>query len=580
MLRGSRGDRPGNQPHPGRDGIENGGEFLRRLLQLLHDLDGKPYGQLRRIYGDHADRDMALVVDHVQGDPYANASRLHLELPPQFHPNLALPQDAFERLAMEDLFLREFARRLPEESLPAGDGGGGRLRTARPDATIRPRSAAQMGKLLTLRFSYAFPAQNRRILAEPVAEVLANRLPALALDIANGVTRERILELAQHLRKRQMVREAMSASGIVAFLPEGSCVRREESGAASPKAVRLALPTELSTTLSLADGSTLSGLAIRKGVTVLVGSAFHGKTTFLEALETCRADVGPSDGLALACSTRRTETVTVEEDRRVGTCDLSPFFRRLPGQDPSRFSVDEASGATSQAANLVESLTCGSELLLIDEDASAANFLTRDPIISRLLPEGESVVPLADRCAELDARGVSMVVVAGASSQWLSVADQVMVLARFQPQDATAKARTVAPVAGEKPPACDWDVVLGDQLMEQWKELASVPATKLKVQDGIVRFAKAAESRLPRRFASDDTLRGAAHLLCQWMRHCRDRNLPPTRKGLVAYLDERRLAADPWGHAVGHDLAFPTGRESWALWTRMKAGSGEAEDED
>ncbi len=525
---------------------------------------------------------MAIVVDHIQGDPYAPASRLHLELSPEFHPNLSIPKDAFERLAAEDLFLREFARRLPDESMPAGDGGGGRFRTARPDATIRPRSAANFGKLLTLRFSYAFPAQNRRIMGEPAAEVLANRIPGMALDIANTVTKERIQELADHLRRRQSLRETMAEAGIVSFLPEGSCVRREESGLASPMAVKLQVPADLTTTLTLPDGTSLSGLAIRKGVTILVGSAFHGKTTFLEALETCRADLGPADGLAMACSTRKTETVTVEEDRRVGVCDLSAFFRRLPGQDPAKFSVDEASGATSQAANLVESLACGSELLLIDEDASAANFLTRDPTISRLLPEGESVVPLADRCAELDARGVSMVVVAGASSQWLAVADQVMVLARFQPQDATAKARAVAPAAGEKPPPCDWDFVLGDQLMEQWKELASVPATKLKVQDGMVRFAKAAESRLPRRFSSDDSLRGGAHLLCQWMRHCRDRNLPPTRKGLVGYLEAKRVSADAWGHAVGHDLAFPTGREAWALWTRMKAGSGdgEAEDED
>lgn len=523
---------------------------------------------------------MAVVVDHVQGDPYAPASRLHLELSSTFHPNLSIPQDPFERLAAEDLFLREFAKRLPDESLPAGDGGGGRFRTARPDATIRPRSAANFGKLLTLRFSYAFPAQNRRILGEPAAEALANRLPALALDIANTVTRDRIQELAAHLRRRQALRDAMAEAGIVAFLPEGSCVRRDESGQPEPKSVALRVPAELATTLALPDGTNLTGLAIRKGVTILVGSAFHGKTTFLEALETCRADLGPKDGLALACSTRRTETVTVEEDRRVGTCDLSAFFRRLPGQDPSKFSVDEASGATSQAANLVESLASGSELLLIDEDASAANFLTRDPTISRLLPEGESVVPLADRCAELDARGVSMVVVAGASSQWLAVADRVMVLSRFQPADATAKAREVAPAAGEKPPACDWSRVLADQLMDQWKELAAVPATKLRVQDGLVRFARAAQSRLPRRFASDDSLRGGAHLLCQWMRHCRDRNLPPTRDGLVRYLEDRRVSADPWGHAVGHDLAFPTGREAWALWTRLAPGSGEGEDED
>lgn len=515
------------------------------------------------------------MVDHVQGDPYAPASRLHLELAPTFHPHLAGPFTPLERLAAEDLFLREFAARLPSESLPAGDGPGGRIRTARPDGTVRPRSAATLAKMLHLRFAYSFPASNRRILGEPTAEVLANRLPALALEIAAAVTTDRIRELAEHLERREKVRVSLAGSGWAAFLPVGSHACRLPDGTRKPTSVALNVPENLRTEIDLGDGTTLKGLAIPRGITVLVGSAFHGKTTLLEALGEARNGLRPTDGLALACAPEETEFVSVEEDRSVAPCDLSPFFRRLPGQDPLKFAVDEASGATSQAANLLESLASGAKLVLIDEDASAANFLTRDPLISKLLPRGESVFPLADRIRELSARGVSIVVVAGASSQWLSVADRVLVLSEFQPSDATEHARKLAASPSPVIDPADWDYSLRDEILERWKELAQIPASKIRVQAGLVRFGKAAEAQFPRRFSEDDRLRGAAQLLCEFLRYCRDRALVPTRLGLLSFLDIRRDAQDPWGHGVGHDLSFPTRREVWGLWTRLKPGKGD-----
>jgi len=553
---------------------------LRKLRLYLRDLDGKPFGQLRKLSGTHPDRDLALSIDHIQGDPYAPASRLRLELHPTFHPNLILPTDPFDRMALEDLFLREFSARLPAESLPAGDGPGGRVRTVRPDETIRPRSACACGRSLTLRFSFSFPAQGRRILSEPAAAVLADRVPALALEIAGELRQEKLRELADHLRKREGIRQAMEARGFASFLPQGSATHRQKDGVPPPGAVRLRVPAELLAKLDLPDGTSIEGLAIPRGVTVVVGSAFHGKTTFLEALAVAASNLGPRDGLGLACSATGTESVSVEEDRAVAPCDLSPFFRRLPGQDPSEFSVDEASGATSQAANLQESLATGARLILVDEDASAANFLTRDRRISQLFPSPESVVPLVARAKELAHRGISLVVVAGASSEWLSVADLVLLMADFQPSDATAKAREVAPEAPATVPKARWDAVLSDVPMDRWKDLAGLADSKIRVQDGRVRLAGSAEALFPRRFADDDALRGAAHFLCEWLRQCRDRGLLPTRDGMLSFLKAKRSQPDPWTAQVGHDLSFPEPRTVWGLWTRLRAGKAATEPED
>jgi hypothetical protein len=265
-----------------------------------------------------------------------------------------------------------------------------------------------------------------------------------------------------------------------------------------------------------------------------------------------------------------TEFVRVEEGRAVASCDLSPFFRRLPGQNPSNFLSDRASGATSQAANLHEAMASGAKLLLIDEDASAANFLTRDPRISKLLPDGESVIPLAHRAKELAQHGTSLVVVAGASSEWLAVADRVLVLSEFQPSDVTARAKEVAPQTQVHVESARWEEALSDVLMDRWKDLAGLSSAKVRVQDGRVRLAGSAEATFPRGFASDDELRGAAQFLSAWLRHCRDRDKPPTRVGLMAFLRERRVSTDTWDGPVGHDLSFPSPRTVWGLWTRLR----------
>lgn len=58
--------------------------------------------------------------------------------------------------------------------------------------------------------------------------------------------------------------------------------------------------------------------------------------------------------------------------------DISMFINDLPnGKDTRVFSTEDASGSTSQAANVVEAIEAGASLLLMDEDTSATNFMIR-----------------------------------------------------------------------------------------------------------------------------------------------------------------------------------------------------------
>lgn len=57
--------------------------------------------------------------------------------------------------------------------------------------------------------------------------------------------------------------------------------------------------------------------------------------------------------------------------RSINRVDIRPFINNLPfGRDTSTFSTQDASGSTSQAANIIEGLEVGSKCLLIDEVTS------------------------------------------------------------------------------------------------------------------------------------------------------------------------------------------------------------------
>jgi hypothetical protein len=53
----------------------------------------------------------------------------------------------------------------------------------------------------------------------------------------------------------------------------------------STEAVPFQSPPSLSVDIALPNRGTVSGMGIRKGVTLVVGGGFHGKTTLLKAVE-------------------------------------------------------------------------------------------------------------------------------------------------------------------------------------------------------------------------------------------------------------------------------------------------------
>jgi predicted ABC-class ATPase len=188
-------------------------------------------------------------------------------------------------------------------------------------------------------------------------------------------------------------------------------------------------------------------MGVPEGVTLIVGGGFHGKSTLLHALEVGVYNHIPGDGRECVVTREDAVKIRAEDGRSVVNVDISPFIGDLPyGRSTSEFSTENASGSTSQAANIIEALEAGSKLLLIDEDTSATNFMIRDARMQRLVAaEKEPIRPLIDLAKPMHKNlGVSTVIVMGGSGDYLDIADTVIMMDSYHPKDVTEDARGVA----------------------------------------------------------------------------------------------------------------------------------------
>ncbi len=290
----------------------------------------------------------------------------------------------------------------------------------------------------------------------------------LCVDLPSAVKRyidnfdfrlaERAIALSQ---KQAAIREWLKQSDCCAFIANGSVLPRSK-GTNLP--MEGAVPF-LSTPGDEIEVCGIRGMGIKRGVTVITGGGYSGKSTILDALAAGVYDHVEGDGRELCITDESAVTVSAEDGRSVKQVNVSPFIRWLPGGDAARFSTDRASGSTSQAANIMEAVDAGSRLLLIDEDRSATNFMIRDSVMKRLI-ESEPIIPFTDRVNELyREKGVSTILVLGGSGEYLSVADRIYMMREYRIEDATERAKELCGerTAKDDVPCADWsqDRVLG-----------------------------------------------------------------------------------------------------------------------
>jgi predicted ABC-class ATPase len=412
-------------------------ELRGRLIRI----DGRGYKAYKEIRGSYDAGGIELHIDHIQGDPFAAPSkvriRLHQEVPAD------LIESPIRRIALEDHIAREVERTI--RRTVQGRRGTGKSGLVAIDAggqeVIQRTAVAVTPEWTEARLHVGLPAAGRRVLGRQAEAVLCRELPAVARE---GLpVRESARPFVDAIDLQERIRSKLDEQGLVAFVADGAILPRESGASDRPMkdAVPFRSPEKLRVTL---EG--IEGMGIPRGVTLIVGGGYHGKSTLLQALQNGVYPHIPGDGRDRVVTSPDTVKVRAEDGRRVERADISPFIRNLP-QDRSTtaFSTDDASGSTSQAANIVEAVEVGAKVLLLDEDTSATNFMVRDARMQALVHrDHEPITPFVDRVRGLyEKLGVSTVLVMGGSGDYFEAADTVVMMREFLPNDVTEEARRI-----------------------------------------------------------------------------------------------------------------------------------------
>ena len=259
-------------------------------------------------------------------------------------------------------------------------------------------------------------------------------------------------ELAQ---KQSMIREWLKGSDYCAFVANGSILPRAK-GTDLPMLDAIPFKSTPNDEIEICG---VRGMGIKKGVTVITGGGYSGKSTLLDAISAGIYDHALGDGRELCITDESAVTISAEDGRSVKHVNISPFIKWLPSGNTSDFSTEHASGSTSQAANIMEAVDCNSKLLLIDEDRSATNFMIRDRMMKELI-EKEPITPFTDRVNEIyKTHGVSTILVIGGSGEYLSVADKIYMMEDYLIHDVTEKSKNICDsynVTAALPATANW----------------------------------------------------------------------------------------------------------------------------
>ncbi|MDO5098998.1 MAG: ABC-ATPase domain-containing protein [Corynebacterium sp.] len=412
-----------------------------QLNRLLNSLDGKGYGAYKSIKGSYDLRVGRLSIDRVQSDPYAPPSLMQVAIP-RAAAGISdeLISDDAGRIAVADFLMRRAADRAVDSAVSVG----------RPIQAVMERTNVVITKSeLIIRCTVALPAAGRRIKGRSAARLLCHTLPDVigyCLDFDTG-------ELAAHValvRDQEFIRAQLARRGLVAFVGNGAILPRRSGDSDLPlslDAVPFVSPESLAVSVTVPSGATITGMGIPAGVTVIVGGGYHGKSTLLRSIEHGIYNHIRGDGREWVISRADATAVRAEDGRAVTGVDISPFISNVPsGVDTRWFSTANASGSTSQAANVVEAVSAGATTLLIDEDTSATNFMIRDALMQELIPASdEPITPFVQRVRPLfTTLGVSTIVVAGGSGAFFEKADVVIAMNSYVPRDVTDQAHAIA----------------------------------------------------------------------------------------------------------------------------------------
>ncbi len=450
------------------------------LAQTLERISGRGYKAYREIEGAWQFSEFELFVDRVQSDPFATPSKLRVRIDLEL---ARIPSDTFEldvagrpsrRIATAAWFARAF-RTAIQEAAPRriGTGKGGLITIDAGGPEVLERAAVIFGEhFMEARIEVGLPADGRRVRGREAAKLLVETLPGIVRRafLDRGAKDDAALShFVDCVENQENVRAQLAERGLIAFVGEGAILPRTSGASEDPMPAKDTLPFESPEAFRVefdvphadagAPGTKWQGMGIPLGVVLLVGGGYHGKSTLLRAIERAVVPHVPGDGRETVVSDPALVKIRAEDGRSVSGVDIQAFIDRLPlrpgetkPRDTRRFSTSDASGSTSQAANLAEAIEAGATGLLLDEDTCASNFMVRDARMQALIhPRDEPITPFLHRVRALyETFDLSTLLVMGGSGDYFAVADAVIEMKAYRPIDVTDRAKAIARTGNQK----------------------------------------------------------------------------------------------------------------------------------
>ena len=432
------------------------------LKEKLTSIDGKGYGAYKEIAGEYDYGWYRLCIDHVQGDPFATPSKLRVVIGQK---TAGFPAGLFDtrekKTAVEDYLIRQFRAGIRRFSKGGcGSGSSGRIEIARCGQEVLERTAMRLTPQdVEARFELGLPAHGRSIAGHVLIRILDETLPQIlrASMLFHNLPKKEVTAAAELAEDQTAIRTQLKEHGLIAFIGNGAILPRQSGISELPltAAIPFQSPKSLEVELPVPNRGVIRGMGIPKGITLIVGGGYHGKSTLLKALERGVYNHIAGDGREFVITDETAVKIRAEDGRSIIDTDISLFIDHLPNRkNTKKFCTENASGSTSQAANIIEAIEAGSQVLLIDEDTSATNFMIRDLLMQQLItPDQEPITPFIDRIRPLyEQADISTILVVGSCGSYFQHADHIIQMDAYRPADVTARAKALAKNFGSPEP--------------------------------------------------------------------------------------------------------------------------------
>lgn len=428
-----------------------------QLQKKITPLDGKDYGAYQSLIGSYDFDQFSLIIDQIPKDPYAppHTGIYRIQFPLG---DTAIKGDMIDsrirEIACRDFYARQFFYHSTKiAGKRRGPGYSGIITINEPGQTILERSSVVINEnSLEIRCFAGLPASKRNIKAKLAVKMLLEELPEIAsLSLHRDHTdSDHLLSHIHTAVDAEFLRGKLPDMGLVAFIADGAILPRE-SGISDrtmnkDSIIPFESPESLKTEIDLPYAGKITGMGIPEGITLLAGGGYHGKSTLLQAIEMGVYNHIDGDGRERSISLAETVKVRSYSGRHVVKTDISPFIRNLPfREDTSAFSTENASGSTSQAANIIEAMEVGAKVILMDEDTCATNFMIRDMYMQKLVKKSdEPITSYIDKVRQLYLeKKISTILALGGVGDYFEVADHVIQMIKYQPEDVSAQAKDI-----------------------------------------------------------------------------------------------------------------------------------------